>query len=383
MKENWMEEIKRNDGMTMLNRYFPGKSCGDPECENHCIELCRIAERIGGLAKDEIVSAVASRLVFPETCPALESQLMHNYCRFLVFFNDRITAYDDRTGRKIIGKKYISDTNASKSGACKKCLEYANRVFKWPEEADKMQKLPLHPNCKCHYEDVYEEKSQQSGGRGIIRDAMLASNKNLSMKDAEKLESLIVSADRQMRKYTRGKEVYLYFNGRYLFSNNGRLVLDAVSGKPVAVKTVIQSINEMYTAAKSALTFDYSKQRQTVENKGGLPEGIYWFKCKESGSLLNGNINKHALKMALWGMYHWILHPLPKTNTYGRRRNSFTIHGGKYFDSGGCIDLRENDVILRKYLQEVRQTYMFVFVEYDQRQVTVMEETKSLVTIHP
>ena len=193
-------------------------------------------------------------LVYPENCPALKSGPNHESCRFLLLSHDRISAYDDRTGRRIIGKKYISDADASKSGACKKCLEYANRIFRWPEEADKMPKLPLHPNCKCHYEDVYEEKSQQSGGRGIIRDAMLVSNKNLSMKDAEKLESLIVSADRQMRKYTRGKEVYLYFNGRYLFSNNGKLVLDAVSGKPVAVKTVIQSINEMYTAAKSALS---------------------------------------------------------------------------------------------------------------------------------
>jgi hypothetical protein len=28
--------------------------------------------------------------------------------------------------------------------------------FKWPQEAHLMPKLPLHPNCKCHYEDVYE-----------------------------------------------------------------------------------------------------------------------------------------------------------------------------------------------------------------------------------
>ena len=156
MIENWMEGIKRNDEMTMLDRYFPGKSCGNLECERHCIEFCKIAERMACMEKNEIASAIARVLVYPENCPALKSGPNHESCRFLLLSHGRISAYDDRTGRRIIGKKYISDADASKSGACKKCLEYANRIFKWPEEADKMPKLPLHPNCKCHYEDMYE-----------------------------------------------------------------------------------------------------------------------------------------------------------------------------------------------------------------------------------
>ena len=84
----------------------------------------------------------------------------------------------------------------------------------------------------------------------------------------------------------------------------------------------------------------------------------------------------------LGGAYHWILHPLPKTNTYGRDRNSFTIHGGLFFGSGGCIDLQKNDVILRAYLQEVHQTFMFLYVGYDEEQV-IVEETTNLETINP
>ena len=162
MSEKWIEEIKRNDEMAMLDRYFPGESCGNTECERHCIELCKIAERMVGMKKDEIVPAVAQLLVYPENCPALKSGQNHESCRFLLFSYGRISAYDDRTDRRIIGKKYISDADASKSGACRKCLEYANRIFKWPEEADKMPKLPLHPNCKCHYEDVYEFPANNS-----------------------------------------------------------------------------------------------------------------------------------------------------------------------------------------------------------------------------
>ena len=45
MNEKWMEEIKHNDEMTMLDRYFPGQSCGNPECERLCIGACTMAKK--------------------------------------------------------------------------------------------------------------------------------------------------------------------------------------------------------------------------------------------------------------------------------------------------------------------------------------------------
>lgn len=156
MNEKWMEEIKRHNEMMMLNQYFPGESCGNTACEKQCIEFCRIAERMGRTNKNEITSEVAKLLVGPENCPALKSSQNQVPCRFQILPNNWIIACDNQKGRRIIGKKYICDADASSSGACKKCLKYANRIFKWPEDADKMPKLPLHPNCKCRYEDVYE-----------------------------------------------------------------------------------------------------------------------------------------------------------------------------------------------------------------------------------
>ena len=247
-----------------------------------------------------------------------------------------------------------------------------------------MPKLPLHPNCKCHYEDVYEKDMPQSLECEKIRNNLLAANNNLSEKDVEKIVSLIIKSNPEMEKYVQNKdEIYMYFNGRYLFSSNGKLILDAVSGKPVAVKSNIKSINTSYTTVKIEHTFDYSKSRQALENTGGLPEGIYTFKCKESGSLLNGNIRKHLLKKSSWGSYHWILQPLPETNTYQRKRNSFTIHGGNNYDSGGCIDLQKNDVILREYLKNVHQTKMFLFVQYDEKKVIISEEHDNFYPLHP
>ena len=159
MDEKWIEEIKHNDGIVLLNRFFPGKSCGNPECEKRCIDFCRIALRMGAMKPEEVTAVVAPQLVIPENCPAL--QVVSNYiCRFHVLLNSSIAAYDDN-GRKIIGKQYIADGDASKAGACQRCLEYANRIYKWPEEAERMPELPRHPNCKCHYENIYETSDNE------------------------------------------------------------------------------------------------------------------------------------------------------------------------------------------------------------------------------
>lgn len=72
MNEKWIEEIKHNDGMVLLDRFFPGKSCGNPECEKRCIDFCKIALRIGALKPEEVPAVVAPQLVIPENCPACQ-----------------------------------------------------------------------------------------------------------------------------------------------------------------------------------------------------------------------------------------------------------------------------------------------------------------------
>ena len=92
MNEKWMEEIRHNDEMTMLDRYFPGKSCGNVECEQHCIELCKIAEKMGCMEKNEISSAVARLFVFPGICPALKPGSNQSSCRFRPLIDDLIAS---------------------------------------------------------------------------------------------------------------------------------------------------------------------------------------------------------------------------------------------------------------------------------------------------
>ena len=379
MNEKWIEEIKRNDEMTMLDRYFPGKSCGNTECEQHCIELCKIAERIGGMKKDEIVSAVARVLVYPENCPALKSGQNHESCRFPLFSHDRISAYDDRTGRRIIGKKYISDADASKSGACKKCLEYANRIFKWPEEADKMPKLPLHPNCKCHYEDVYENELQtrylDSLKKELIKKVLFTQH------EIDKIIKMIMHAKQKLiaSKKISDDSVFLLFNGRYLISSDGKLILDAVSGKPVdeySIKIENHPTEDHVSVATVSKKFDYSIERQKLKGIGGIPEGIYYIDIKEKRFPQKSPIS-HVVRNNAWGVCSWVLHKETETETYGR--SGFFIHGGNAFGSAGCIDVKEGDSQLEYFLNHLHgKGKFYIYVHYRQKEELIIDKVKTI-----
>ena len=156
-----MEEIRRNDNTLLLKKYFPGQSCGNEECEKQGIELCKILEKNIFLQKEDISRIAAKQMIIPDYCPVLKNPSNGNSCRFHSFLSPSLVAYTDHNGRKVIGKIYITDADSSKEGVCQKCLEYANRIFKLPEEAHLMPKLPLHPNCKCRYEDVYVPQNEK------------------------------------------------------------------------------------------------------------------------------------------------------------------------------------------------------------------------------
>lgn len=156
MNGNGLKEIKEADKRTALNREFPGESCGNAECENLCAGANEIAKMLH-INPQEMVNHVIRREILPKYhCISGEGVTRH-FCRFGFAspgLRESVPFSEDE--RKIIGKKYITDADASESGACKECLKNANKVFRWPKEAHLMPKLPIHPNCKCHYENVYE-----------------------------------------------------------------------------------------------------------------------------------------------------------------------------------------------------------------------------------
>ncbi len=46
MKENWIEEIKRNDEMTMLDRYFPGHGIFSEREFSEKLAIVQIADQL-------------------------------------------------------------------------------------------------------------------------------------------------------------------------------------------------------------------------------------------------------------------------------------------------------------------------------------------------
>ena len=68
MNEKWLEEIKRNDGMTMLDRHFPGKSCGNAECERLCTSACAIAKKMNVSPNELVDYAIQQEIVPRHAC---------------------------------------------------------------------------------------------------------------------------------------------------------------------------------------------------------------------------------------------------------------------------------------------------------------------------
>jgi hypothetical protein len=266
--------------------------------------------------------------------------------------------------------KFISDKGPN---SCKECLKHHGEIFRL-DDPNKPE-LPIHPNCRCKYEPIDTSNKNTAmliGHRQIVEN--IVQNSDVAKNDAIEIAVQIMNA-RSANSKIKDQPVFLLFNGSKLVSSDGKLVLKAVSGVPVSKKTTFDRTSTPGTVKQTTFkTFDYSIKRQGEENKGGLPQGLYSIECKESGSLLNGNLKKHGFGVNAWGNYHWRLLPDKNTDMRGRKPLSFTIHGGSDAQSAGCIDLTSQDTVFRKYLQSTGLTRIYVLVQYGQENVFVEEE---------
>ena len=52
-----------------------------------------------------------------------------------------------------VAVRFIAETSASKKGTCAKCQQYSGKIyFLLPDGTHNGPRLPLHPNCRCHYQ---------------------------------------------------------------------------------------------------------------------------------------------------------------------------------------------------------------------------------------
>ncbi len=149
-----------------------------------------------------------------------------------------------------------------------------------------------------------------------------------------------------------GKTLSIYENGELVSSYK------AVSGRSLDGK---------------GLEFDYSVERQKMKGIGPLPEGIYTLdphKVQYWNDQSFGTKTKAILGRGTWpgGPSSWgfarvWLNPVATTNTYGR--SDFSIHGGEWYGSAGCIDLWKNDIAFFNDLSKyVNYLSVYLYVNY-------------------
>ena len=197
--------------------------------------------------------------------------------------------------------KFIAENNGN---TCDKCRQHHGKVFE--KNDSKCPVLPIHPNCRCEYQEIpYSSQSTVLQEERQRIASILTAKHSLSYKQADDFAKQIICARLENKKLDSEK-LFLLFNGRYLMSSDGKLLLDAVSGaatnKKIHPKNFILGQRQVET-----LTFDYSYERQGLKNLGSIPTGLYYIRSSEERSLEKIKMT-HVLNVRGWGVCAWVLH---------------------------------------------------------------------------
>jgi len=261
---------------------------------------------------------------------------------------------------------YVADNG---DNTCQDCLDNDGRIFDIDDP--ELPQLPIHPHCRCKYVSAADPDEDIS--EDVERYRIIKNLKAAGKSDEEKARALaeqIINARRENPKL-REQRLFLLFNGRYLMSSDGKLLLDAVSGQPVSERTTV-NWKTMFGGDETVVReFDYSYSRQGIRNKGGIPWGLYHIEAKEERSAKTSPWS-HVAKSRGWGNYAWTLHPDKDTDI--RKRSGFFIHGGLDFNTMGCIDLQEGETKFQKYFVSTGLSSIYVYVKYDKERVTIREQ---------
>lgn len=177
-------------------------------------------------------------------------------------YNMDIYTISHQLGAKSIGRvEFVSESD---SNTCRECGDNNGRIFDIDDP--NMPQLPIHPHCRCKY--VLPGKSQMDVTSQVEKYRItrtLISSHHISEAEAGSLAEQVITA-RTRDHIIRYQKLFLLFNGRYLMSSDGKLLLTATSGKPISVEErVIDATLYGLTRSIKRTTFDYSYERQGIE----------------------------------------------------------------------------------------------------------------------
>lgn len=213
---------------------------------------------------------------------------------------------------------------------CDDCTMLDGKVFF--DESD-IPEIPPHPNCRCY---ITEETIDDHGN--TIKSKMYKTDKNQNAYQPT-FEQPVNTEPGTYAKFD-GKALTVYQNSKEIYK------FDAMSGK-----------NEYQ-----------NPKYQNLANRGPIPEGVYVARQSEIQhitpyGLLAGIVNAGTWSGSLysWGESRVWLEPSNETNTYGR--DGFSIHGGLFPGSAGCIDLTGQISTFIPWLESTGKD-LVVYVEY-------------------
>lgn len=167
--------------MVILEKYFPGQSCGNEECEKQGIELCKILEKNIFLQKEDISRIAAKQMIIPDSCPALVITPHPYLCCFKPISKNQAEIFSNKAAFSDIGKiKYIFHSSGN---VCKKCAELAGTIVTENELQSDSVMLSKgfykidgvyrpHPNCRCYWRIQKEVLNKPSKLQQIINKIM-------------------------------------------------------------------------------------------------------------------------------------------------------------------------------------------------------------------
>jgi len=199
------------------------------------------------------------------------------------------------------------------------CDECASRDGVIYENEDDIPEIPVHPNCRC----TITEEVISPNGKTISSKPYKPKN---SMVKPEKVSDSKEKATFEKPVNTK-PGYYAVFDGKTFtlyVDNKPAISWNAVSGQPGYQSPA------------------YQDQKST----GPIPEGTYVARQEELqhitpvgfiAGLIPGKHGEWPGSEISWGNSRVWLEPSKETNTYGR--DKFSIHGGWFSGSAGCIDL--------------------------------------------
>ena len=227
---------------------------------------------------------------------------------------------------------------------CDDCAEYDGAIF---EDKDDIPDIPLHPNCRCWVEEIELDDKGKPVSSKVHKGQKPETPKDKTSPEKEPTFDKPVNTKPGQYAVFDGKKLTIYQDGKPITS------WDAVSGKPGYQSPEYQSKKD--TGPIPAGT--YVARQEKLQHMTFQNWVVGWSRIisKEWGGKWPGSF-------VSWGTSRVWLEPSKETNTFGR--DKFSIHGGTFPGSAGCIDLTGQITAFTTWLESTGKD-LLVYVKYE------------------